>query len=37
VTNGRQWVIFRGNRLGDGQDTLDLIQAKASSPGGWNS
>jgi cold shock CspA family protein/energy-coupling factor transporter ATP-binding protein EcfA2 len=23
VTNGRQWVIFRGNRLGDGQDTLD--------------
>jgi hypothetical protein len=23
VTNGRQWVIFRGNRLGDGQDTLE--------------
>lgn len=21
VTNGREWVIFRGNRLGDGQDT----------------
>ncbi len=25
VTNGRQWVIFRGNRLGDGKDTLDGI------------
>lgn len=23
VTNGRQWIIFRGNRLGDGQDTLE--------------
>ncbi len=23
VTNGRQWVVFRGNRLGDGSDTLD--------------
>lgn len=23
VTNGRQWVIFRGNRLGDGKDTLE--------------
>jgi energy-coupling factor transporter ATP-binding protein EcfA2 len=23
VTNGRQWIIFRGNRLGDGRDTLD--------------
>ncbi|WP_239329721.1 AAA family ATPase [Frankia sp. CiP3] len=21
VTNGREWIIFRGNRLGDGQDT----------------
>jgi cold shock CspA family protein len=23
VTNGTQWVVFRGNRLGDGKDTLD--------------
>src|SRR6202023_2558335 len=23
VTNGRQWIIFRGNRLGDGRNTLD--------------
>lgn len=23
VTNGREWVIFRGSRLGDGHDTLD--------------
>lgn len=23
VTNGRQWFAFRGNRLGDGKDTLD--------------
>ncbi len=23
VTNGRQWIIFRANRLGDGKDTLD--------------
>lgn len=23
VTNGHQWIIFRGNRLGDGRDTLD--------------
>lgn len=23
VTNGREWIIFRGNRLGDGTDTLD--------------
>lgn len=22
VTNGRQWIIFRGNRLGDGTDTM---------------
>jgi predicted type IV restriction endonuclease len=22
VTNGRQWLIFRGNRLGDGTDTM---------------
>lgn len=22
VTNGRQWVVFRGNRLGDGTDTM---------------
>lgn len=22
VTNGRQWIVFRGNRLGDGKDTL---------------
>jgi energy-coupling factor transporter ATP-binding protein EcfA2 len=23
VTNGREWIIFRGNRLGDGMDTRD--------------
>jgi energy-coupling factor transporter ATP-binding protein EcfA2 len=23
VTNGREWIIFRGSRLGDGKDTLD--------------
>lgn len=23
VTNGREWIIFRGNRLGDGTDTLE--------------
>ena len=23
VTNGREWVVFRGSRLGDGHDTLD--------------
>ena len=23
VTNGKQWVIFRGSRLGDGKNTLD--------------
>lgn len=23
VTNGREWVIFRSNRIGDGLDTLD--------------
>jgi predicted type IV restriction endonuclease len=23
VTNGKEWVIFRGSRLGDGKDTLD--------------
>jgi energy-coupling factor transporter ATP-binding protein EcfA2 len=23
VTNGREWIIFRGNRLGDGTDTND--------------
>lgn len=23
VTNGREWIVFRGNRLGDGHDTLD--------------
>src|SRR5262245_15706895 len=23
VTNGRQWVVFRGNRGGDGKDTLE--------------
>lgn len=23
ITNGREWVIFRGNRLGDGRDTRD--------------
>lgn len=22
VTNGRQWIVFRGNRLGDGTDTM---------------
>ena len=21
ITNGQQWVVFRGNRLGDGRDT----------------
>ncbi len=23
VTNGQEWIIFRGSRLGDGKDTLD--------------
>jgi len=23
VTNGREWTVFRGSRLGDGRDTLD--------------
>ena len=23
VTNGREWIVFRGSRLGDGRDTLD--------------
>lgn len=23
VTNGREWVVFRGSRLGDGRDTMD--------------
>ena len=23
VTNGSEWIIFRGNRLGDGRNTLD--------------
>src|SRR5262249_22956559 len=23
VTNGAEWIIFRANRLGDGQDTLE--------------
>lgn len=23
VTNGREWIIFRGNRIGDGTDTLN--------------
>ncbi|MBN2019550.1 MAG: hypothetical protein JW749_04930 [Sedimentisphaerales bacterium] len=23
VTNGREWIIFRGSRLGDGRDTLN--------------
>jgi len=23
VTNGSEWIVFRANRLGDGQDTLD--------------
>jgi energy-coupling factor transporter ATP-binding protein EcfA2 len=23
VTNGREWIIFRGSRLGDGKDTLE--------------
>lgn len=23
VTNGREWIVFRGNRLGDGRDTRD--------------
>lgn len=23
VTNGRQWIIFRGSRLGDGKDSMD--------------
>ncbi len=23
VTNGREWVVFRSNRIGDGLDTLD--------------
>ncbi|MGO9017029.1 MAG: ATP-binding protein [Syntrophobacteraceae bacterium] len=23
VTNGNEWIIFRGSRLGDGRDTLD--------------
>jgi hypothetical protein len=23
VTNGRQWIVFRGSRLGDGKDSLD--------------
>ncbi|WP_436522795.1 AAA family ATPase [Actinoplanes sp. HUAS TT8] len=23
LSNGRQWVIFRGNRLGDGKDTVE--------------
>jgi GTPase SAR1 family protein len=23
ITNGRQWLVLRGNRLGDGKDTLD--------------
>jgi GTPase SAR1 family protein len=23
VTNGREWIVFRGNRLGDGLDTSD--------------
>lgn len=23
VTNGNEWIIFRGSRLGDGKDTLD--------------
>ena len=22
VTNGREWIVFRGNRLGDGSDTM---------------
>ena len=25
VTNGQEWVIFRGNRLGDGTDTRDGV------------
>ncbi|MCI5227512.1 MAG: hypothetical protein D3918_12845 [Candidatus Electrothrix sp. AX2] len=25
VTNGSEWIIFRGSRLGDGKDTLDGI------------
>ncbi len=23
VTNGREWIVFRGNRLGDGTDTIN--------------
>lgn len=23
VTNGREWIVFRGSRLGDGKDTMD--------------
>ncbi|MFO0836417.1 MAG: AAA family ATPase [Phycisphaerales bacterium] len=23
VTNGREWIVFRGSRLGDGKDTFD--------------
>lgn len=25
VTNGREWIIFRGNRLGDGRDTREGV------------
>jgi energy-coupling factor transporter ATP-binding protein EcfA2 len=25
VSNGRQWVIFRGNRLGDGKDVMEGV------------
>jgi predicted type IV restriction endonuclease len=38
VTNGHQWVVFRGNRGADGSDTLDLKQAKrslATAAGEW--
>lgn len=31
VTNGREWIIFRGNRLGDGRDTLDGLACAFAS------
>ncbi len=27
VTNGREWIIFRGSRIGDGKDTLEAGMA----------
>ncbi len=31
VSNGREWVVFRGSRLGDGQDTMEGVAFVFSS------